>query len=313
MTDSPLVSILSPCYNVEKFLPQCLDSIINQTYSNLQIVLIDDGSNDDTWRVMQDYAGKDNRIEIYHQENQGVAATRNQLLGKIKGDYFLFIDSDDWIEPDMIEFLATQAKCENADMVTCDIVINDTPVSKDYTYYIYNKQEAVKRFLYHLEFRGSLCNKLCRTTLLHKRPLFQQGISFGEDALFCWELLKEAGKVVYTNRQLYHYRMIETSLTHSTFGPMKLSGHKVWTILCEETERLFPEFLDIARARFCVETTLLLRDAAHSGYKEMENVRQLQNTIKKYWNSLTKVSITSLRMKVYAIIASRSYWIAGKL
>lgn len=313
MTDSPLVSILSPCYNVEKFLPQCLDSIINQTYSNLQIVLIDDGSKDDTWRVMQDYAGKDNRIEIYHQENHGVAYTRNQLLEKIKGDYFLFIDSDDWIEPNMIEYLATQAKREDADMVTCDIVINDRLVSYEYEYNIYNKEEAVKRFLYHLEFRGSLCNKFCRSTLLHHRPSFHQDISFGEDALFCWELLKEAGKVVYTNRQLYHYRMVETSLTHSAFGPKKLSGHKVWTKICEETDKLYPQFLNIAQARFCVEATLLLRNAAHCGYQEINNVRMLQDTIKQHWHCLNEVNITSLKMKIYAFLACRSYWLAGKI
>lgn len=313
MNNKPLVTILSPCYNVEKFLPQCLDSIINQTYSNLQIVMIDDGSKDGTWDILQDYAAKDPRIEIYNQENHGVAYTRNQLLDKIKGGYFLFVDSDDWIDPDMIEFLATQAMREDADMVTCDIVINDTPVSIDYTCSIYNKEEAVKRFLYHLEFRGSLCNKLCRVSLLQNRPSFQQGISFGEDALFCWELLKEADKVVYTNRQFYHYRMIETSLTHSAFGPKKLSGHKVWTLLCEETKILHPEFLDIACARFCIEATLLLRDAAHCGYKEMENVKMLQQTIKQYWHCLNQVQITSIKMKIYAFLACRSYWLASKI
>lgn len=307
------ITILIPCYNAEQYLPQCLDSVINQTHQDLQIVLVDDGSKDNTLTIAQGYAAKDPRIEVCCQENHGVAYTRNQLLDKIKGDYFIFIDSDDWIESDMISFLATQAKQEDADMVTCDIVINDNPVCKDHAYSLYNKEEAVKRFLYHLEFRGSLCNKLCKAILLQKRPSFQQGISFGEDALFCWELLKEANKVVYTNRQLYHYRMVETSLTHSIFGPKKLSGHNVWSHLCEETKVLYPEFLDIARARLCVETTLLLRDAAHCGYKEMADMRMLQNTVKKYWHCLNRVKITSFKMKVYAFLACRSYWFAGKL
>lgn len=313
MTDSPLVSILSPCYNVEKFLPQCLDSIINQTYRNLQIVLIDDGSKDNTWSILQEYAAKDSRVEIYHQENHGVAYTRNQLLDKIKGDYFLFIDSDDWIEPDMVEFLLTKATQEGADMVTCDAVINDTPVSTAYTENKYTREEAVERFLYHLEFRGSLCNKLTNVTLLHNEPRFHRGISYGEDALFCLELLKVANLVVYTDRQFYHYRMNMNSLSHGVFGPKKLSGHEVWTRICEETSRLFPHLLPIAQARFCVETTLLLRDAAHCGYREMDNVRMLQATIRKHWHCLNKVSITSLKMKIYAFLACRYYWLASKI
>ena len=257
MNTHPLVSILAPCYNVAAFLPQCLDSIISQTYSNLQIVLIDDGSKDDTWRVMQDYAGKDNRIEIYHQENHGVATTRNHLLEKVKGDYVLFVDSDDWIEPDMVEFLVGKALTNNIEMVVCGNVNNDTPPASEYNEQLWSQDKAVKEFLRHVSINGSLWNKLTKVSLLHNVK-FHCGISYGEDALFCWELLQNAKAILVTNKQLYHYRMNEISLSHSAFGSKKLSGHKVWTILCEETKRLYPKFIDIAHARFCVETTLLL-------------------------------------------------------
>lgn len=307
------VSILIPCYNVERYLPQCLESVISQTYHDLQVVLVDDGSKDNTLAVAHGYASKDSRIEVYHQENHGVAYTRNQLLDKVIGDYFLFVDSDDWIDLGMIQFLADLAQKEDADIVTCDMLINNAFANVEYKYKIYNREDAIKRFLYHLEFRGSLCNKLCRTTLLCSKPTFQHGISFGEDALFCWELLKNANKVVYTDRQLYHYRMVETSLTHSAFGTQKFSGHQAWTRLCKETEQLYPKFLDIAHARFCIEATLLLRDAAHCGYREMNNVKMLQATIKKYWHCLNRVKITSLKMKIYAFLACRSYWLAGKI
>ena len=125
MNNKFTVSILIPCYNVKVFFPKCIDSIINQTYRNLQIVLIDDGSEDNTWIVMQAYAAKDDRIEIYHQENQGVASTRNNLLDKVKGDYVLFVDSDDWCELDMVDFLINKAIANDADIVTCSVVKND--------------------------------------------------------------------------------------------------------------------------------------------------------------------------------------------
>ena len=312
MTDSPLVSILSPCYNVEKFLPQCLDSIIAQTYSNLQIVLIDDGSKDDTWRVMQDYRGKDNRIEIYHQENHGVAMTRNHLLEKVKGDYVLFVDSDDWIEPDMVDFLVEKALTNNVEMVVCGNVVNDTQPASEYNEELWSQDKAVKEFLRHVSINGSLWNKLTKVSLLHNVK-FHCGISYGEDALFCWELLQNAKSILLTNKQLYHYRMNMDSISHQSFGDKKLTGHEVWTHICDETSKLYPQYLHIAQARFCLEATLLLRNAAHCGYKEMDNVRMLQQTIKQHWHCLNKVSITSLKMKIYAFLACRYYWLASKI
>ena len=313
MTDSPLVSILSPCYNVEKFLPQCLDSIINQIYSNLQIVLIDDGSKDATWHVMQDYARKDNRIEIYHQENQGVSATRNHLLEKLKGDYVLFVDSDDWIEPNMVEFLLGKSLTNNAEMVVCGNVINDTAPASEYTEELWSQDKAVREFLRHVSLNGSLWNKLIKVSLLHNEPRFHRGISYGEDALFCWELLQDVNTILFTDRQLYHYRMNINSISHQQFGEKKLTGHEVWSQICDETSKVYPQYLHIAQARFCLETTYLLRDAAHHGYKEMEDVKVLQNTVKKYWHCLNGLNITSLTKKVYAFLACRSYWLAGKI
>ena len=294
------VSILVPCYNVEKYITQCLDSIIHQTYTNLQIVLVDDGSSDNTLNILNEYASKDSRIEVYHQENQGVAIARNVLLSKIKGDFFLFVDSDDWIELDMVEFLVGKVKETKADVITCGNVINDNPVSSEYNHKILLRNEAIERFLYHIEFRGSLCNKLVNSSLLHNCK-FHCGISLGEDALFCWHFLQ------FTDRQLYHYRMNNDSICHSTFGPKKLSAHIAWEQICNETKIWWPQYLQIAQARHCIEDVLLLRDAAHSGYKNKNDIRMLQKSISKTLTSIFKVNITSLRMKLYAIIISKCY------
>lgn len=308
-----LVSILIPCYNVEQYLPKCLDSVINQSYRDLQIVLVDDGSKDNTLQIAQEYAAKDSRIEVYHQENAGVATARNLLLSKIKGDYFLFVDSDDWIESDMVEFLVGKAIVHNADMVTCGSVINGAEVKTDYIEKTYNQIVAVEHFLYHKEFRGMLWNKLCKSSLLVNRLRFNEDVSYGEDALFCWELLKMVNKVIFTDRLLYHYRMNENSLSHGSFGPKKMSAYIVWTTLTKETAKLYPQMNNIANARFCIESTLLLRDAAHSGYKDMEVISTLQNTVKTNWKYLNEVNITSPMMKLYAFLACRSYWIAGEI
>ena len=308
--NNPIVSILVPVYNVEAYLPQCLDSLVGQTYPHLQIVLIDDGSTDGSWRVMQQYAGRDERIEIYHQENQGVGATRNHLLDKIKGDYVLFVDSDDWVELGMVEFLLGKASENKADVVTCGNVINDTPVSSQYNQKEFTRSEAIERFLYHIEFRGSLCNKLVRTSLLHNCQ-FHCGISLGEDALFCWHFLQHANKVLFTDCQLYHYRMNEGSICHSAFGPKKLSAHYAWEQICDETAQWWPQYLIIANARRCITNVLLLRDAVHSGYANKNDIKMLQNSIIELLPPLFQVkNITTYRMKCFAILISCSYRLA---
>lgn len=310
--NNPLVSILSPCYNVGQFLPKYFETILGQTYSNLQVVLIDDGSKDDTWAVMQEYAAKDSRVEIYHQENQGVATTRNNLLDKVKGDYVLFVDSDDWIELDMVDYLVGLINTKDADVAMCGSVINDAPAEPEKSIKIYDRDTTIKEFLFHKELRGSLWNKLVKTSLLHN-VVFHCGISYGEDALFCWHYFQNINNIVISDRQLYHYRMVETSLCHSSFGPKKLSAHYAWTQICGETEKWWPQFLEIAQARHCIEDILLLRDAAHCGYKEMSDVELLLNTVKKYRSTLNKVNITTLKMRLYAFFACRSYWLASKI
>ena len=225
MSNSSLISILLPIYNTSAYLHQCLDSVLAQTYTKLQVVLVDDGSKDNSLEICMQYADKDTRIEVYHQENQGVSATRNHLLEKVKGDYVLFVDSDDWIEPNMVEFLLEKALTNNAEMVVCGNVINDTAPASEYTEELWSQDKAVMEFLRHVRFNGSLCNKLIKVSLLHNEPRFHLGISYGEDALFCWELLKEAKNgIIVTDKQLYHYRMNAASLSHFNWTPER-KGH----------------------------------------------------------------------------------------
>lgn len=306
------VSILSPCYNVEKYISQCLDSIIQQTYKNLQIILVDDGSTDNTLAILNQYASLDSRIEVHHQENKGVATARNELLSKVKGDYVLFVDSDDWIELDMVEFLITKVTEENAEMAVCGNVVNNGIPKKNYKEETWGKEKVIEEFLRHTNFNGSLCNKLFNVKLLKNNPTFNPEISYGEDALFTWQIIQDVEKIIVTDKQLYHYRMNEGSLSHGKFGDKKLSGHTVWTKICEDTEKLYPNKITIARARFCIEATLLLRNAAHDNYKDINNIKMLQQTIQKSWHFLNKVDFAGIKMKAYAFIACRSYWFANK-
>lgn len=300
------VSILIPCYNVGEYLPRCLDSILASTYQNLHIVMINDGSKDNTLEVMRRYAERDNRIEFYTQENSGVAATRNRLLSHIKGEYTLFVDSDDWVEPDMIEFLVYQIEKNDADVATCSMMINENKPTGSFTHETLRRLDVLKKFLLHKELRGSLCSKLVKTSLLHKIT-FDEVIGYGEDALFCWQFLQRIDKAVLTDKQLYHYRMNQTSISHSAFGKQKLTGHRVWSMICSDCDKLYPEFSEIAYGHFAMEDMYLLRDASQRSYPYDSDIKTLQNTVRENMSKAKTTGQAGWKDLIYAFCITNWY------
>ena len=307
MKRNPVISILIPVYNVEHYISTCLDSILSQTYTNLQVVLFDDGSKDQSLAICKEYACKNKNIEVYHQENQGVAVTRNHLLEKAKGDYVLFVDSDDWIEIDMVDYLLSFGLQKDADLVMCDRVINDKKPSRTKPIMVELSQEnAIRDFLYHNYFIGSLCNKLIKTSLLHNLS-FDSEISYGEDALFCWQVLQKVNKVVVTNKQLYHYRMNNTSLSH-VFNGHQFSAYHVWSQIVNDVKESHPQFLSIAQSHFCVSMTIILYNAAKHDYPSDENIKALRSIVKK--NKMKMLRHIPHSFKKY-LVASLLAWNYG--
>lgn len=302
------VSILIPCYNVEAYLPKCLDSIINQTHQDLQIVLVDDGSKDNSLEICQRYAAIDPRVEVYYQENQGVATARNVLLSKIKGDYFLFVDSDDWVEPLMVEYLLSRAIEYKAEIVTCGMVKNDDEPSAVAHEKTCSQDEVIKEFLRHVSFNGSLWNKLIGVTLLRNEPKFHCGISYGEDALFCWELLKEARTIVVTDRQLYHYRMNAASLSHLNWTPEKKGSCSIiWKLISEEASKLYPQYADIVNARYAIEDMWGLYYASLANYPHDEEVAKRQKHVRDSLCLIKHSGLVSKNKLLFAWIICRWY------
>lgn len=300
------VSVLIPCYNVDKYLTRCVNSILNQTYGNLQIVMIDDGSSDNTWSVMNSLAATNSNIEIYQQKNKGVANTRNHLLSRVEGDYVLFVDADDWIEPEMIEYLVKTIERYGADVSVCGYVINDLEPSKEYEETPLNRTETIKKFLFHKDLKGSLCNKILKTSLLCNLS-FDDSIGYGEDALFCWELFKKVNKVVLTKKQLYHYRMNDQSISHSIFGKQKLTGNNVWEKIAEDTQLFYPEFVSIAKARWGMENFYLLRQAGFSEYPKDENIKKLQRNVRRHLPDMRSSGLLHGKEILNAYIMCRWY------
>ncbi len=302
-----MVSILVPVYNSASYLRECVASLTGQTYSDLQIVLINDGSTDDSWDVMQELAQKDKRLEIYSQPNNGVAATRNRLLEKVRGDFVLFVDSDDWIELDTVEVLMREQVKENYDIVKFCISTIDS--GGDITV---SQEEVVRLFLEHIRFRGSLCDKLIRSTLFDGLRI-DETVGYGEDALLVWLLLQRVRKVRIINKVYYHYRVNPKSISRQSFNGKKFSAYTTWDNICSDAAELWPQYKNIARARFACEMTLILRDAAIVNYPRTSSVKLLQEVVRRNSHLISETGVSTRKMRAFAWISSHSYWLACKL
>lgn len=212
-----LVSIIIPIYKVELYLKRCLDSVLNQTYTNLEIILVDDGSPDGCPQICDEYAAKDKRIAVIHKENGGLSDARNAGLDICKGKYISFIDSDDWVDEKYIEILLNLAIKENADIAigeniqTNGICNKPNNISKIQTY-------SSKEALYHLFSHNHIaftisCGKLYRKKLFSNLQ-FPIG-KFHEDEFTTYILFYRSKKIVYTNSILYYYFRHSNSITGS--------------------------------------------------------------------------------------------------
>ena len=216
------ISIIMPVYNVEKYLTRCLESVINQTYKNLQIILVDDGSTDKSGLICDTYAKSDERIVVIHQANQGAGAAKNAGLEAVEGDYFLLIDSDDYIELDMCEKMLNAMKKYSADIVQC--LFKRIYVNKEYsTDYCFNSDKNVrslsnKRFLFEMIYDWKYTvfwNKLFKASLIDKSIRFPTGRKI-DDEYFTYKLVCNAKKVININDMFYNYRMRTSSVMNES-------------------------------------------------------------------------------------------------
>lgn len=239
----PKVSIIVPVFNVEQYLHHCIGSIISQTFTDWELLLIDDGSPDRSGDICDGYAKKDGRIRVVHKENGGVSSARQRGQDEAIGEYTIHVDPDDWVEPTMLEDLYRKAKDENADMVICDYYMNED------TQQTYIKQEPTKldnnvvlRELLQ-QLHGSCCNKLVRRACYIGKANFPKGINCCEDLIWCIQVLKCKPKISYINKAYYHYRITATDSQSKNISAERSYQdlrmlHELETLLCDNKELL---------------------------------------------------------------------------
>ena len=206
----PLVSVIVPVYKVEPYLPKCLDSIVNQTYRHLEIILVDDGSPDHCGEICDAYAKTDARIKVFHTENKGLCAARNYGIAKAKGLYIGFVDSDDWIESDMYETLVNEIEKHKADIVNCG-VYDEYPtrtVITSATDRMFDNSKDLIKALFTVDIGNGIWHKLFRKSCF-TNIVFPKGHVY-EDIIMTYRLFYNATKVVCISKPLYHYRKKRT-------------------------------------------------------------------------------------------------------
>lgn len=203
----PLISVIVPVYNAEKYLHRCVDSILAQTFTDFELILIDDGSIDCSRTICEKYATNDKRIKVIHKSNGGVASARQMGVDNALGNYTIHADPDDWVEPTMLEELYKKAIEKDADMVICDFYVQtcNTCITRTQRISEESSEDTLFALLSH-KLHGSLCNKLIRLECYKKFNIrFVEGLNFCEDYLVCIKMLKNDIKVAYLNKAFYYY------------------------------------------------------------------------------------------------------------
>lgn len=244
---APKISIIVPIYNVRPYMKRCIGSIQAQTYQNLEIILVDDGSEDGSGLICDEYMQKDNRIHVLHTENGGLSSARNHGIQYASGTYIGFVDGDDYIEPKMYEHLESQM-VDGVDFVTCNVrqefanryirkseycKANGTAVRMD-------REEAVKELMLLRNIDLSVCNKLFRRDLF-ERVMFPEGKS-SEDVPVIWEIVLSSELVVNNGYADYHYFHRKGSITSADFSLNRLDSYEFTRQILADVLSIYPQF-----------------------------------------------------------------------
>lgn len=255
---SLLISVIVPVYNIESFIGRCIESILAQTYKNIEIIIVDDGSTDKSSAIIDLYQENNKNIKVIHKKNEGVSCARLTGIAVSNGQYIGFIDGDDWIEPDMYELLINNAIQYNADISHCGYQMDFPDGHTDYYHgtgkILYqNYNQGLKELLCGNIVEPGLWNKLFRRELMHSlafSPIWDKTIKINEDLLMNYILFSKSQRLIFEDRCKYHYTLRENSAATSKSNIRKITDQiKVMEIIFNDV-RLNDELALIAYEKY---------------------------------------------------------------
>lgn len=235
------ISIIIPVYNVQAYIDRCLNSVLMQTYSNFEVICIDDGSKDDSGKICDSFCAKDNRISVYHMENHGVSHARNCGLSLMQGAWFCFVDPDDWIEPNYIEKMYSLAKDKNCDIVACGIdktyeYVTGIKESEEHIFMFHSNEECIRNYICGgNSMHGLVWNKLYNAEKF-KSIRFDENLRVNEDCMYTYEIMSGCENACLTTMKLYHWYIRPDSACHKRAEKADFSGAEVFLKLCDKLQ-----------------------------------------------------------------------------
>lgn len=279
-----LISIIVPVYNVEQYISKCLDSILSQTYKNIEIIIINDGSTDTSGAICDAYAQRDMRIKVIHQENQGLSAARNVGLTQAQGMYVGFVDSDDWISPEMYYRLHSEATFNHADIAACGmykVVNNDVYISnKRGTGEIkqFTKKRAIANLLSERSITCMMCDKLYKRSIL-PTSLFPEGCVH-EDNYVIVDILERCEKIIYVDTPYYYYYQRNGSICNSFVLKHLNDRFNSYLLMNQRVKECYPDFDNLA-CRSQIVSNIVLYGLLINKTKIDPGIKELSQLVKR--------------------------------
>lgn len=297
-----LISVIIPIYNMEKYLKKCVWSVINQSYQNLEILLIDDGSKDNSPQICDEFSKKDKRIKVFHKENGGLSDAKNYGLKKARGNYVTFVDSDDWIETNMYEEMMLKMQSENADISICGRYI-DYENGKSIKWYNPNemKMDREKSLIYLNSFYKF---DMASWDKIYKKELFD-GIEFPygkkcEDAYTTYLLFARCKKIIYIPQCFYHYFQRNGSISRN----LEINMDYIYAAdeQMKYIEKVFQNISWAARTNYAFSIKSTYQVSIERNIKLNEECIELKKSVKKYTMEVLNNKYISIKKKVTFIL-----------
>lgn len=309
---NPLISVIVPIYNVEKYLARCVDSIVNQTYKNLEIILVDDGSPDICPQMCDDYAKKDSRIKVVHKKNGGLSDARNAGMAVATGKYISFIDSDDYVSDDFFECLLDVMNKENSDIAECSVVkfYEDNrfdEFSDDLSVKTYDTQDAMSALIAENPFHQHVWNKLYKTELVKDIP-YAVG-KLNEDEFWTYRVFGRANKVARLNKTMYYYFQRSSSIMGVGYNIRRLDALEGKANRQKYIENNFPDLSTQAKidlygsCMFAYQSVLKFMSGADKK-KALELIRKYR---KMYNLSFDEIKLADKSARKYFYLAKCNF------
>lgn len=312
-----LISVIVPIFNVEKYLNRCIESLLNQTYKNIELILVDDGSTDRCGEICDMYAIKDSRVKVIHKKNGGLSDARNVGLNIARGYYISFVDSDDWVHSDYLKLMYEYLVNNNADICECDILITsnfvteitDTIITTD----LYDTKSALRELIKDTVFHQHVWNKLYKKESIN-------GIKFpigkiNEDEFWTYKVFGNCNRIVKLNKVLYYYFQRNTSIMGSKYNLNRLDALKAKSLRQSYIQEFFPSLVNIAKVNF-------YNSCVYAGQMSLKYLDRNDLILsKKYINQLLKtinldkndLLLMTKSERIYAKIGKLNFWILCRI